>query len=69
MMLSIAIGAVARSHGVGYFSLVHEVCNAEGCLTRVPGSTDLFSWDYGHLTTAGAAFYAKRLSDRSLIGD
>jgi peptidoglycan/LPS O-acetylase OafA/YrhL len=49
----------ALASGASYFSLVDLLCNADGCLTSVPGSPgELLTWDYGHLTTAGARFVA-----------
>jgi peptidoglycan/LPS O-acetylase OafA/YrhL/lysophospholipase L1-like esterase len=50
--------------GVTYFSALDAMCNAEGCLTTVNGRADgLTSWDYGHLTTPGAAYLARKLLD------
>jgi peptidoglycan/LPS O-acetylase OafA/YrhL len=41
-----------------YVSLVNLLCDSSGCLTRVGPNieTELITWDYGHLTTAGATF-------------
>ena len=51
------------SAGVAYVSLLELLCNADGCLTYVPGSTtDLMSYDYGHLTTPGATLVARGLA-------
>ena len=52
-----------RPAGVAYVSLLELLCNADGCLTYVPGSTtDLMSYDYGHLTTPGATLVARGLA-------
>jgi peptidoglycan/LPS O-acetylase OafA/YrhL len=47
---------------VEYHSALDLVCDGDGCLTFVPGSsTELMTYDYGHLTTAGAAVVARGL--------
>ena len=56
------MAGLAWSTGVEYVSLVDLLCTREGCLTYVPDSaTDLMSYDYGHLTTAGATVVARAL--------
>lgn len=53
------IERIARENGTRYISLIRLFCNNEGCLTKIPGSTsDLVTWDYGHLTTNGAILAA-----------
>lgn len=48
---------------IAYFSAMDFLCTQEGCLTHVPGcKTCLLAWDYGHLTTDGAAFVARQLA-------
>jgi len=44
--------------GVPYYSLKDQLCNAQGCLTRVGEKLpeDLIVYDDGHLTTAGARY-------------
>jgi peptidoglycan/LPS O-acetylase OafA/YrhL len=44
--------------GVPYYSLKEQLCNAQGCLTRVGDKLpeDLIVYDDGHLTTAGARY-------------
>jgi hypothetical protein len=38
------------------------LCNSDGCLTHTPQSrAELLSWDYGHLTNAGAKLLVVRL--------
>ncbi|SNS10974.1 Peptidoglycan/LPS O-acetylase OafA/YrhL, contains acyltransferase and SGNH-hydrolase domains [Pseudomonas japonica] len=45
-----------------FVSLLDILCNTEGCLTHTTDdATTLTTWDYGHLTTAGAIFVAERL--------
>jgi peptidoglycan/LPS O-acetylase OafA/YrhL len=46
-----------RDSGVTYVSAWQVFCDAEGCLTRTDSDPhSLVSWDYGHLTTSGAAY-------------
>ena len=48
--------------GAVYASAWRELCTGDGCLTHVDDRPDgLTSWDYGHLTTAGATYLAHRL--------
>jgi peptidoglycan/LPS O-acetylase OafA/YrhL len=52
---------------VTYVSAWKTFCNHEGCLTRVDDEADgIVTWDYGHLTTRGAEYLAKRLPIMSL---
>jgi peptidoglycan/LPS O-acetylase OafA/YrhL len=47
---------------IAYVSIHDAMCDAQGCLTTVSdGPAGVVSWDYGHLTTAGAAYVAERL--------
>jgi len=48
-------------------SLIECLCNAEGCLTLVPQSADLTTWDYGHLTTPGAELVARYLLEKKVL--
>jgi len=53
---------VLAGTSVGYVSVRDLMCNADGCLTHVgDGADQIVSFDYGHFTTAGAAYVAKRL--------
>lgn len=55
-----ALKELATSEDARFVSLSAEVCNQEGCLTHIPDDrSGLLSWDYGHLTTAGAKFAVK----------
>lgn len=50
--------------GVTFVSALDVMCDKDGCLTTVNGHADgLTSWDYGHLTTPGATYLARKLSD------
>ena len=54
-----ALARVARAHGAQFVSLYDRLCDGHGCLTHTPaGRSDLLSWDYAHLTRAGADFVA-----------
>lgn len=58
--------SIKRQPGVLYFSVYKALCNPEGCLTRVGNDhNSLTSWDYGHLTTAGASYVATKLAKDS----
>jgi len=49
------VRAIAKAHNAEYVSLVDLMCNADGCLTSLPGEPGkLMTWDYGHFTTDGA---------------
>jgi hypothetical protein len=60
--LDAAFRKLLAGQPVTYFSMRDALCNADGCLTHVADGPDsLVSWDYGHLTTPGAAYIAARL--------
>ena len=45
-----------------YVSAIDAFCDASGCLTRTTNDpASLPTWDYGHLTTAGAHLLAERI--------
>jgi lysophospholipase L1-like esterase len=47
---------------VRFVSAFDALCNEDGCLTHTPKSKgELLTWDYGHLTVAGARFLATLL--------
>jgi peptidoglycan/LPS O-acetylase OafA/YrhL len=57
--------------GVAYFSMTDALCDDNGCLTYAPGSEELISYDYGHLTIPGAAFVWEKMklgSSEALAG-
>jgi peptidoglycan/LPS O-acetylase OafA/YrhL len=54
--------AVERQGEAEYVSALDVFCNAQGCLARLgDDASTLTSWDYGHLTTAGATYLAERM--------
>ncbi len=55
------MGRVARDAGTQYFSLTEYLCNDHGCTTMVGRSlsTDVITYDRGHLTKAGARFVSE----------
>jgi peptidoglycan/LPS O-acetylase OafA/YrhL len=56
------LAAVSAASHVRFISAFDALCNEDGCLTHTPKSkAELLSWDYGHLTTAGAGFIAALL--------
>ena len=56
-----ALAAVTWPAHARYVSVLSLLCTTLGCLTFVPGSTELTAYDYGHLTTAGAELVARGL--------
>ncbi|EHP40294.1 O-antigen acetylase [Cupriavidus basilensis OR16] len=53
---------------VRYVSIMQVLCTKDGCLTHVPNRPEeLFTWDYGHLTTYGATFVARHLSEVGVL--
>jgi hypothetical protein len=53
----------ADNLNVQYFSILDDICDATGCLTRVNSDpTSFIVWDATHLTTPGARYTAQRLS-------
>ena len=57
-----------RSEQIRYVSVYRLFCREDGCLTHTPGRpNELFSWDYGHLTTEGAVFVTKQLSTANIL--
>ncbi|MDI1264412.1 MAG: acyltransferase family protein [bacterium] len=60
------IERVARSSGARYMSLLKLLCSEAGCLTKIPDSTsDLLTWDYGHLTTKAAVLVARAIEQNA----
>jgi peptidoglycan/LPS O-acetylase OafA/YrhL len=58
-----ALAAVSAGSHVRFISAFDALCNEGGCLTHTPKSkAELLSWDYGHLTTAGARYIATLLN-------
>jgi lysophospholipase L1-like esterase len=53
------LAAASAAADVRFVSAFDALCNEDGCLTHTPKSkAELLSWDYGHLTVAGARFLA-----------
>jgi lysophospholipase L1-like esterase len=66
--LDAALRPSVEAIGGTYVSVLDILCNADGCLSAVPGSpSTLLAWDYGHLTTAGAELIARRLRAMGLL--
>ena len=65
---SAKIADIAKAAGASYISLADLFCNDGGCLTHVPENRSrLTSWDYGHLTTDGAAMVTTYMVRRQLL--
>ncbi|MGL3208171.1 SGNH hydrolase domain-containing protein [Bradyrhizobium sp. BR 1433] len=61
------VGQIAADLGIEYLSLYDELCNADGCLTRVgTGANDLVSADFLHLSPRASRYLAARLMPRIL---
>lgn len=59
---------LATETGARYYSILDNLCNAEGCRLRLPDEPGtLLSWDYGHLTTAGSKIVARSLRQSGAI--
>ena len=51
-----------------YVSVIHALCNEEGCLTRATDDPkSLMTWDYGHLSVIGAEYISKRLPIMAIL--
>jgi peptidoglycan/LPS O-acetylase OafA/YrhL len=56
------LAAIARAEQARFLSIVGALCDERGCLTHTPPlKSQLLSRDYGHFTTAGAAFVVDKL--------
>jgi SGNH domain (fused to AT3 domains) len=57
-----SLKALLAGWSTNYVSLRDVLCNGDGCLTHVgEGPDNIITWDYGHFTTSGAAYVARRL--------
>ena len=55
--------AIEKQGEATYVSAIDAFCDGTGCLTRVSDDpASLTTWDYGHLTTAGARRLAERIT-------
>lgn len=53
--------------GVMYISALKELCNDQGCITRVGEDVhDLAAADWGHLTPAASRYFIERIKDKLL---
>lgn len=53
----------SKDMGIEFISGMRFFCNEQGCLTRLPDETrQPLSYDYGHLSTSAAAYYAQQLA-------
>ena len=58
--------AISESSGAAFISLTDFLCDVSGCLVHIPDKPgELFSWDTGHLTTAGAEYVASHILNRA----
>ena len=56
------IARASAAADVRFISAFDALCNAQGCLTHTSESkSELLTWDYGHLTVAGARLVVKLL--------
>ncbi len=58
-----ALETVAKNAGASFFSPPRLFCHGECCpvTTSLRGFTELVTWDYGHLTGAGALLLSREL--------
>ncbi len=62
-----ALKSGLESHGVKYISALKEMCNEQGCITRVgDGVKDLSAADWGHLTPASSTYLVDKIKDQLL---
>lgn len=56
------VSMVSAAQKLRFVSLVAQLCDERGCLSSVPsGENQLITWDYGHMTLAGATLVAKNI--------
>lgn len=59
------IAAEAAGWGIRYLSLTEQLCDPSGCLTMVPGKSEVpMQWDDGHLTAEGSEWLVRSLAPR-----
>lgn len=59
---------IFASEKIRYVSLIKIFCQVDGCLTHIPDQpSELLTWDYGHLTTAGAEFLSRYLMKENIF--
>lgn len=52
---------VKALQGIEYVSMFDGLCHQLSCLARVPGTDELMTMDYGHLTISGSNYVAKEI--------
>ena len=56
-----------KTDGVEYISAMKELCNEQGCITRVgEDAHSLAAADWGHLTPAASRYFIERIKDKLL---
>lgn len=56
-----------KADGVEYISALKELCNEQGCITRVGDDAhSLAAADWGHLTPAASRYFIERIKDKLL---
>jgi hypothetical protein len=67
-VVDVNLRTLAADQAVTFFSVLGAMCNADGCLTHVPGDpTALVSWDGQHLTTPGAILVARKMKEAGVM--
>ncbi len=57
-----AVSSASQAQNTSFVSLVSDLCNGNGCATKVAaGGAELIAWDYGHMTLAGARMIAEHV--------
>jgi hypothetical protein len=57
-----ALKSGLEPHGVKYISALKEMCNEQGCLTRVGDDVkDLAAVDWGHLTPSASVYLIDKI--------
>ena len=55
---------VTESNSMEYISAIRELCNADGCLSRVGNQPeDFIAVDYGHLSKAGSEYFINLIKE------
>lgn len=66
--LDAGLASVSQDYGVHYISALSQLCNANGCISRVGDKPEQFiAIDYGHLSKAGSEYFA-HLIEPQLLG-
>jgi len=55
------LAKVANEESIEYVSVINELCNSEGCISRVGGAPqDFIAIDYGHFSKNGSEFLIEK---------